>query len=261
MERMKWLFVLLFTLACTGAGVLWIWKERKYRVADQMTLPVVEYSSAEYPEDPALHALLHNRYKGRVLRLVRKAPGRFDFNFESTNRNVARVSFKDIDVTLFTPRAPEWARRDAGLTRIALVDREWNRQQVAFPARSPHLEVSGGDGVERQRLFSAELANNCLNAGLWEVLLFVEENGQKALYYQGWFTFPRGHYAEMFEANNAAPYRSWWRQMEHWVDPAGTPVNVDRLRAVVAELPERITPHPDESVFAAGEQQIGRAHV
>ncbi len=80
------------------------------------------------------------------------------------------------------------------MERIALTNRQWNRQQVRFDPHSSHIEVSGGDGFERDHLYSAALARNCLNAGLWEVLLFTQENGHKALYYQNWFTFPLGHY-------------------------------------------------------------------
>ncbi|NGX58824.1 MAG: hypothetical protein K940chlam3_01732 [Chlamydiae bacterium] len=47
--------------------------------------------------------------------------------------------------------------------------------------------------VERHQLLSAELTRNCLNAGLWELQLYTMEDGKKALYYQGWFTFPLGH--------------------------------------------------------------------
>jgi hypothetical protein len=40
----------------------------------------------------------------------------------------------------------------------------------------------------------------------WEVLLFVRENDAKALYYHGWFTFPMGHYRNIFERNTGMPY-------------------------------------------------------
>src|SRR5207302_573305 len=97
-----------------------------------------------------------------------------------------------------TPGLPGWVRDDPGAVRIALTDRQWNRQQVSFERTSAHLEVTGsedGSDWEKEHLLSADLAKNCLNAGLWEVLLFdKDEAGHKALYYQGWFTFPLGHY-------------------------------------------------------------------
>jgi hypothetical protein len=143
---------------------------------------------------------------------------------------------------------------DDGLRRVALTDRQWNRQQVSFGGPgSPHLDVSGGDGFERDQLSSAELAKNCLNAGLWEVLLFTNEGGKK-LYYQGWFTFPLGHYKDVFEHNTGLPYWKHWYYLEHWFDPAGTPVALDRLRRVTREREVSATFDRTERVLAAGEQ-------
>jgi hypothetical protein len=146
------------------------------------------------------------------------------------------VLIHDVDVSLMTPRAPDWTRGDDGLLRIALTDRQWNRQQVRFGGPgAAHIEVTGGDGFEREQLYSAELAKNCINAGRWEILLFTQEGGDKALYYQGWFTFPLGHYKDLFEHNNGLPYWRHWYYLEHWVDPAGTLVAMDKLREVVRE--------------------------
>lgn len=138
------------------------------------------YTNAEYPEDPADRSLHFGQYDGRRLTLVKKDATHFDFVFESDNPHVAKVVFRDVDVSLImTPSLPEWTKADDGLRRIALTDRQWNRQQVSFGGPgSPHVEVSGGDGWEKDNLYSAELAKNCLNAGLWEVLLFVKEGGE-----------------------------------------------------------------------------------
>ena len=42
------------------------------------------------------------------------------------------------------------------------------------------------------------------------------------MYYQGWFTFPLGHYKDVFEHNTGLPYSKHWYYLEHWFDPAGT---------------------------------------
>src|SRR5262249_23653847 len=150
--------------------------------------------NAQYPEDPALRSVHFGQYSGRRLKLLQRDPTHFDFALEPLRKHVATVVFRDVDVSLMTPSEPVWVKGDADLERIALTDRQWNRQKVSFDPHSAQVEVSGGNGFERENLFSAELAKNCLNAGLWEVLLFVRENGHKALYYHGWFTFPLGHY-------------------------------------------------------------------
>jgi hypothetical protein len=226
----------------------------RYATADVMAVPVREFSNAEYPEDPAARSVHHGQYNGRRLTLVRKDDTHFDFVLEPATPHTARVVFRDVDVARMTPGLPAWTKGDAGLQRIALTDRQWNRQQVRFDRGSPHLEVSGGNGFEEANLFSAELAKNCLNAGLWEVLLFAKEDGQKALVYQGWFTFPLGHYQRLFERNTGLPYWRHWYYLEHWFDPAGTPVRLDGLRRVTREREVPATFDRDEAILAAGEQ-------
>lgn len=227
----------------------------RYQTPDTMQVSVREFTNAEYPEDPAGRSVHHGQYNGRRLTLVKKDATHFDFVFEPDHPHVAKVVFKDVDVSLMTPSLPEWTKADAGLRRIALTDRQWNRQQVRFGGPgSPHVEVTGGDGWERENLVSAELAKNCLNAGLWEVLLFTKEKGEKALYYQGWFTFPLGHYQDLFERNTGLPYWQHWYYLEHWFDPAGTPVPMDKLRDVIQEREVEATFDRSERVIAAGEQ-------
>ena len=250
----KKLFKAAVGLIVVSASVGFYLKSR-YGVTREMVIPLQEFSTAQYPEDPAERSAHARQYSDRTLRLVQNDATHFDFVLEPARANTAKIIFRNIDVSLFTPTQPEWTRQNPDLEIIALTDRQWNRQQVAFKPGSAQLEISGGDGFERTNLFTAELAKNCLNAGLWEVLLFTQENGQKALYYQGWFTFPLGHYKNIFEAQNGFSYWRHWRRLEHWVNPAGTPVKLEALRGVTAEHAINATFLADEPVFAAGEQK------
>ena len=227
----------------------------RYRTSDVMEIPVREFSNAEYPEDPAGKSVWSGMYQGRRLRLIRKDQGHFDFVFDPLHPHIATVTFEDVDVRLMTPSLPRWTKDDAGLRRIALTDRQWNRQQVAFGSPADgRVKVSGGDGTEVAHLSSAALAKNCLNAGLWEVLLFVNEDGQKKLYYQGWFTFPLGFYKEIFENNTGLPYANHWYYLEHWFDPAGTPIALNTLRKVIHESEAPTEFDLDEPLLIAGDQ-------
>lgn len=227
----------------------------RYQTAAEMMIPVREYLNSEYPEDPANRSQHHGQYNGRSLKLVQKDPVHFDFIFEPQNSHVARVIFRNVDVSLMTPSLPSWTRNDPGLQRIALTDRQWNRQQVRFGTTgASHFEVEGGNGFEVKGLYSAELAKNCLNAGLWEVLLLTNEGGEKAVYYQGWFTFPLGHYQKLFEQNTQLPYRNHWYYLEHWFDPAGTAMNLEGLRTVSDESRVQALFDPEEAIIASGEQ-------
>jgi hypothetical protein len=168
-------FALIVVAATAFVGV---WFHNRYATSDQMLVPIREYSSAEYPEDPADKSINYGRYSDRRLKLIRRGATHFDFVFEPVHSHVATVVFRNVDVSLMTPSEPSWTKGNRNLERIALIDRQWNRQQVSFARGSKHLEVSGGNGFERDNLVEADLAKNCLNAGLWEVLLFNREDGQ-----------------------------------------------------------------------------------
>ncbi len=234
--RGRTLIVSLVGLLLLAAAGLALRTHLRYRSGDEMEVPLREYSNAEYPEDPASRSNHHGQYNGRRLVLVKKDRTHFDFVLEPLHPHIARIVFRDVDVSLMTPSLPEWTKDDDGLRRIALTDRQWNRQEVQFGKRgAEHVVISGGDGFEEIHLESAELAKNCLNAGLWEVLLFTREHDEKTLYYQAWFTFPLGHYKALFEHNTGLAYSKHWYYLEHWFDPAGTPIPLDKLREVVRE--------------------------
>ena len=130
----------------------------RYSLTNVMEVPVREYSNAEYPENPAAQSVHHGKYNGRMLTLVQKDATHFDFILTPKHPHIAKIVFRDVDVSLMTPGLPAWTKADTGLRRIALTDRQWSRQQVRFDAGSPHVEVTGGNGFEQAHLFTAELA-------------------------------------------------------------------------------------------------------
>ncbi|MDA0832082.1 MAG: hypothetical protein O2955_03780 [Planctomycetota bacterium] len=227
--RRRWKTLVVFSLIPLAVAAAGARTYVRYHTAEAMTIPVQEFSNVEYPEDPSGRSVHLGKYQGRRLTLTHKTGTLFDFDFVPLDPHVARVVFHDVDVSLMTPNVPEWTKSDPGLTRIALTDRQWNRHQVRFDPAASNIEISGGDGFEKENLYSVELAKNCLNAGLWEVLLFVKEGDGKAMYYQGWFTFPLGHYKTVFEQNTGLSYREHWYYLEHWFDPAGTKMPLENF--------------------------------
>jgi hypothetical protein len=256
LKAVRWRTVALAALALLSGSAAWggWWWHNRYWIADEMQIPIREYDAAGYPEDPGERSVHLCQYSGRTLKLVRRDSTHFDFVFVPLHEHVAQVTFKNVDVSLMTPGEPEWTKKDPHLERIALTDRQWNRQQVRFERNSPHLEVSGGNGFETDNLFTAELAKNCLNAGLWEVVLTVKENDRKAAYYHGWFTFPLGHYRDLFEHNTGLSYWDHWYKLEHWSDPAGIPVKLDGLRSAKFERRVDAEFRRDEPILYGGEQ-------
>ncbi|MBD2775999.1 hypothetical protein [Iningainema tapete] len=227
----------------------------RYNTANKMAVDLKEFSKSEYPENPADLSGHYRQYVNRKLTVVKKDANHFDFVLEPTNKHTAKIVFKNIDMRLFVPQRPSWVSKNENLEVISLANREWNRQQVSFKPNAQEIEISGGDGFEKKNLSSVEIANNCLNSGLWEILLFHKEGDSKKLYYQGWFTFPAGHYKNIFEQNNNISYWKHWYKLEHWQNPEGTPVDVQALRQVISEkeIPTKFL--ADEKIFASGEQK------
>jgi len=260
-RKAKWPLILkgligLLILTLVAVSVLGVWRyQTRYSNDDpRIVTNLKEYTTHDYPADPAPLSKFYKRYTNRQLVVESTGNNLFNFVLEPGDADTAKIVFKDIDLSLFVPTAPQYTRDHAGLRKIALVDREWNRQQVSFLPNSPHIEISGGDGVESGNIMQLALARNCLNAGLWEVILTMKENGQKKMYYQGWFDFPMAHYKAVFEKQNGFSWWQNWHRLDHWFDPEGTEMEMDALRRVVAQevIPAKFL--ADEPVLTSGEQ-------
>ncbi|MEX1012866.1 MAG: hypothetical protein WD595_01590 [Waddliaceae bacterium] len=245
--------VLLLGTAYTGYQFV-----DKYRVSQEMRIPIEELTATDYPADPSRRGSHYDQYVNRFLRLVKKDETHFDFIFQSDEPDVATVVFKDIDLSLFIPSVPSWAKADPHMKIITLVEKEWNRQQISLDRSSPNLTIEGGDGFEKEHLFSAEISRNCLNAGLWEVLFYSKSDGKKQLYYHGWFKFPLGHYKDIFEKENGESYWSHWYRLEHWWSPKGSPVHLEKFRDVVQSNEVWAIATPNEPLLIKGEQERKR---
>ncbi|MGB3532553.1 MAG: hypothetical protein WBA13_03440 [Microcoleaceae cyanobacterium] len=250
-NKIFWGVSFLFYALIISGGVAFI---NRYKVSEEMQITVDEFSAKQYPAEPANYSTVYNRYGNRQLKIIEKENNHFDFILEPTDSRTAKIVIKNINLELFVPKVPEVAKNDNNLELISLVSREWNRQQVSFPSDSEHLEITGGDGFEKENLYSVELARNCLNSGLWEVFLNVEEQGNKAQYYHGWFDFPLGQYKKVFENINSISYWKHWLRLEKWQNPAGKTLDLELLRTVITEVEVEADFPEDERIIIAGEQ-------
>ena len=255
---------LFYALGIVLALASWAgaWFHTRYGAADSMRLPLKELSSADYPENPENRSVDYGRYANRSLKLIRKDATHFDFILRPSNPHTAAVVIRNVDVSLMVASRPAWTSENRNLEKIALTEREWNRQQVSFSRDSGHVEVTGGNGFETKNLYSAELANNSLNAGLWEILLYTNEVDGKKLYYQAWFNFPLGHYKNVFEAKTHLSYWRQWRRIEHWTSPEGTRTDLSVLREVKAQrqIPARLSPSMSPSPWRRTARQSENTH-
>ena len=242
------------------AGLAWF--VLRYDDQPRQSVTLQAFTPEEYPEDPENKNSAFGTYPHGRLIIESIGGTRFRFLLEPSSAKATAIELADVDLANFVAAVPPWVKADPDLTKVGLIDREWNRQQVRFPRTSPHVQVrEGGDGFEQQALSRIDLARNCLNAGLWELLLFTIENGEERVYEHLWFTFPLGLYKQVFEQVNGLSYWSYWWSLEHWVDPAGTPIRLDRLRTVEREWTVEAKAQWDEPVAASSEQARKRKNI
>ncbi len=259
--KRRWVIVTLFVVALASVSVA-IWFRIRYTEAPTYPVTLTTFSNADYPEDPEDRSVVFGNYPHGRLIIHRTDNGRFRFLIEPASEHAARIELLDVDLAHLVAAVPPWVKADPELTKIGLIDREWNRQQVRFARSSPVVRVQeGGDGFEFRALSRVDLARNCLNAGLWELLLFTTEEGEDRVYAHYWFTFPLGLYKQLFEQVNGLSYWDYWWSLEHWRSPAGTPISLDRLRTVEREWPLRATVRWDEPPAVRGEQRLKRRNI
>lgn len=238
------------------------WFQTRYNAAPEQRVAFTHFSDTEYPEDPEVRSRAFGKYAHRHVTIQHLAGTRFRFIVEPESEHATMIELPEVDLAPIVAAVPAWVKADADLTKVGLIDREWNRQQVRFARSSSHVHVrEGGDGFEQRALSRVDLARNCLNAGLWELLLFTSEDGEERVYEHLWFTFPLGLYKNLFERVNGLSYWDYWWSLEHWVEPSETPIRLDRLRTVEQEWLIQATARWDEPVAAQGEQALKRRNI
>ncbi len=246
-------------LGALGAGA---WFHMRYDASPDQMVSLRFFTPEDYPDNPERLSRTFGTHRHGRLRIHQMNGTRFRFVLEPASAQSTSIELDDVDLAHLVAAVPTWLPKDSHLVKIGLIDREWNRQQVSFRRDSPHLRIhAGGDGFEAGAISRVDLARNCLNAGLWEILLFTREDGEERLYDHVWFTFPLGLYKQLFEQTTGLSYWDYWWSLEHWVDPSDTPVPLDRLRRVVDEWPVQAKILWDDAPLWRGEQQAKRKNV
>ncbi|HET9793418.1 MAG TPA: hypothetical protein VFS34_03065 [Thermoanaerobaculia bacterium] len=151
------------------------------------------------------------------IEMRREAAGTYTVSLVPSDRSLVLPS---VDLRLLVPRVPALARGNADLTKIALVQREFNRNEV-------HNDLPGG--------LDFSIANNCLRQGLWEIKLTETRAGKTQTLYHAWFDFPKPAYAALFEEVNGFPYADWDALFSSYPKLAGLPVPLAELRRIASE--------------------------
>jgi len=129
-----------------------------------------------------------------------------------------------LDLREFIPTIPDRIKSDNYLSYISLINQEWNRNQVKFIEKEFNTDL---EDIKR-----VDVARNCLNAYLWEVILYKEENGKVLPYSHGWFKFPPKLYAKLFETKNGQKWSDYQEGMENWREPKSKKIALKKLRSI-----------------------------
>lgn len=190
-------------------------------------------SDAEYPDNPNLESR-HSEAKQKYFRsivLTENKADLFDLDLYSHEEELCKIALKNLPLLEMMPTAPDFIKKDDYLTYIGVINQEWNRQQVQF--KKGQFEVSGKTNIKITRV---DLARNCLNAYLWELLVYAKDaNGEEKLFWQCWFDFPKDLYKDLFEKRNKLSYETFREGLENWKDPESKKVDLSILRKVETE--------------------------
>lgn len=149
-----------------------------------------------------------------------------DFVFYSTSDS---ITIYDYPISEFIPTIPEAIKPDEYLSYLSLINQEWNRNQVKLNTTEFN--------TENNRVSSVDLARNCLNAYLWEIILFENKEGKEIPFAHGWFNFPQSLYAELFEKRNGIPFEHYKIPLENWVDPQCKQLALNTFRKIIRTVP------------------------
>jgi hypothetical protein len=212
-------FLLLILISCTE-------NEETETEKNNLTFTIENLSDEEYPDNPDIgfraKDYRSNWFTDGEIKVHPQNDLYLDFKFYGQNKE--SIGLKNINISEFIPTIPKNVKKDEYLSYISCINQEWNRNQVKF-------EQNEFQTTEK-KIVRVDLARNCLNSYLWEIICYVNENGKTVPYAYGWFNFPTELYAELFEQKNEIPYNLFKKGMENWKDPASYTVKLDLLRTI-----------------------------
>ena len=236
MKNCAFLFTFfLFTLiSCTETAV----DKPKTKDTIIYSASLRELSDTEYPDNPDI-TVRNEKYTTTTMKSIEfvKKGELFDMRLISDNSKDDTAHLFKIDLMEFIPTIPEYVREDDYLSLIAIVNQEWNRNQVKWQddqlKTASHQEFCLVNGEKVTRI---DLARNCLNAYLWEVLLYTEVNGSNQVFYHGWFDFPKELYQELYAKRNGKKFDAMADYLVEWKNPPSEKINLSKLRTVISEV-------------------------
>jgi len=185
---------------------------------------ISEFSDADYPDNPDINFSANN-YQHEYFttgKIVKTGEDNFSFSFFSKEDT---LSLANISLNEYIPTIPDHLKgKDDYLCYLSLVNQEWNRNQVRY---NSSLFSSTDENITR-----IDVARNCLNSYLWEIIVYTTENEKEVPMAHGWFDFPKPLYHQLFQKINDKEFSDFQKPLEDWVDPKNQKINRELLRKV-----------------------------
>ena len=256
-------------IALAGILMFCLWACEQSAPSDQSTAPLAELASpnltyeaplkeltdADYPDNPdiSIRSALDGTYSHNIARFEPLPNGHFDVVFPPANAQSDTLRLLNLDLVEWMPAVPEYIREDSFLVYVGILNQEFNRQQIKL---GPEHFTLSGRADEQNNIQRVDLARNCLNAGLWEVIAYTEESEKQKPAYHAWFDFPDSLYKELFERRNGTlEFDHYFPLVKNWTDPPLEKVNLEMLREVKTELELDFVSRNDEYYPLVGERK------
>ncbi len=218
-------FLLLITLTSSMSCSSGTKESNQAQNSEALSFTIENLDDKEYPDNPNIGYRSSN-FKTDFFRqgMIEKKSNSFEFDFTFLSNNNDSIVLKNVNISEFIPTIPEHIKSSNYLSYISCINQEWNRNQVTFKKDEFNSNI-----VHLERI---DLARNCLNAYLWEIIVYTKENTDVLPYAHGWFDFPGQPYAKLFEQKNNVPFSQYKDPLENWVDPPNKLVDLNLLRTV-----------------------------
>ncbi len=192
---------------------------------------IITLSDKDYPNNPdiSLRSSFTGAFQHDSIYFKRENKEYFTLKIMPGNETSDTLFLDSILLAEFIPTVPEWIKDNEYLSFIGFVNQEWNRQQVQF---SPNNYKISSSGTEYLHLKRVDIARNCLNSYLWEIILYTEEKGESKPYYHGWFNFPDSLYHQIFQDRNEMDFCKYEEHLAFWKDPESKKIDFNELRTI-----------------------------
>ncbi len=207
---------------------------------------VKEMTDEEYPDNNDIENRCSDwdKYAHHEVEINRLDSLYFKVTFYPSNKNSDTIILDSIKLLEWIPTIPNYIKDDY-LKKIGIINAEWNRQQVKFTQGEFYISKHTPEGNKTVRV---DLARNCLNSYLWEIITYGKEGDKVKALYHGWFDFPRELYRELFNEVNKGKltFEEYKKYLEDYTEPESKHIDLSLLRDVDSSWKVNFENHNNE---------------